>query len=87
MNKNRSSVSNAGSYADIGAYWDEHDLAEQWSATEPAAFEVGSLESTVYGRLERTLAEQLRRVAEARGVSPETLLNLWVQQHVADNAP
>ena len=29
-----------GSYAEIGQYWDEHDLGEVWDRTEPADFEV-----------------------------------------------
>jgi len=45
-------------------------------------FEVDLRSSSIYFPLERTLAEQLRLAADAQGVSPETLLNLWVQERM-----
>jgi hypothetical protein len=38
----------------------------------------------VYFPLERQPAQQLRTAAEAHGVSPETLLNLWVKERVGE---
>lgn len=40
MAEDRSSLSNASSYAEIGEYWDSHDLAEHWDQTHEVAFEV-----------------------------------------------
>jgi CopG antitoxin of type II toxin-antitoxin system len=82
MAKNKSSISNASSYTEIGEYWDTHDLADHWEQTHEVNFDV-SLESAVlYFALEKTLAEKLRAAAKNHGVSPETLLNVWVQEHV-----
>jgi len=40
MAENKSSVSKAGSYQEIGEYWDSHDLDEIWDETEEVDFEV-----------------------------------------------
>jgi len=83
MPENKSSVSNASSYAEIGAYWDSHDLADRWDETHEVNFDVNLESSVMYFAVEKTLAEKLRAAAKTHGVSPETLLNVWVQEHVA----
>lgn len=84
MSENRTPISNASSYVAIGEYWDDHDLSGHWEQTSPAEFEVDLRSSSIYFPLERSLAEQLRMTADARGVSPETLLNLWVQERMGE---
>ena len=34
MKRNRSSISKARSYAEIGEYWDTHDLSNVWGRDE-----------------------------------------------------
>jgi Protein of unknown function (DUF3680). len=82
MSKSRTPLSGAESYAEIGEYWDQHDLADQWERTEPVEFEVDVRGSSVYFPLERSLADQLRSAAEVHGVSAETLLNLWIREQM-----
>jgi hypothetical protein len=84
MRESKTPISGASSYAEIGAYWDDHDLSEHWDETRPAEFEVDLRSSSIYFALQRKLAERLRAAADAQGVSPETLLNLWVQERVGD---
>jgi len=84
MSESKTSISGASSYAEIGEYWDNHDLSDHWEQTTPAEFEVDIRSSSIYFPLQRSLAEQLRRAAEAQGVSSETLLNLWVQERVIE---
>jgi hypothetical protein len=83
MAENKSSISNAASYAEIGEYWDTHDLADHWDETHEVSFDVSLESSVMYFAVEKTLAAKLRNAARNRGVSPETLLNVWVQEHVA----
>jgi hypothetical protein len=45
MAKNRSSISNAATYGNIGEYWDTHDLDDHWDETYEVNFEV-SLDPT-----------------------------------------
>ena len=84
MSESKTPTSGASSCVQIGEYWDNHDLNDHWEQTNPAEFEVDIRSSAIYFPLQRSLAEQLRAAAEAHGVSPETLLNLWVQERVAD---
>jgi hypothetical protein len=83
MAENRSSISNAASPAEIGEYWDSHDLADHWEQTHEVEFEVSLESSVMYFAVEKSLAAKLRAAAKSHGVSPETLLNVWVQEHVA----
>ncbi len=78
MSKGNSSVSKGDSYMGIGDYWDNHDLADHWEQTHPVDFEVDVRSNVTYYPLEATLSTQMRSLAERRGVSAETLLNLWV---------
>lgn len=84
MSESKTPISGASSYVAIGEYWDDHDLDDHWEQTSPAEFEVSLRSSSIYFPLERSLAEQLRVAADAQGVSPETLLNLWVQERMVE---
>jgi len=85
MAENKTSISQASSYAEIGEYWDKHDLAEHWDATQEAEFSVDLQSSVIYFAVEKNLAEKLREAAKLHGVSPDTLLNVWLQEHVASD--
>lgn len=87
MSEGRSHISRARSYREIGEFWDTHDLGEYWEQTEPAEFEVDIRSSTIYYPVEANLAARLRSLAEQRGISAETLLNLWIQEKIAAEAP
>jgi hypothetical protein len=84
MAENKSSLSGSRSYQELGEYWDTHSLADHWDQTSPAEFEVDVKSSTLYFPVDRFLAERLREMASAHGVSAETLLNLWLQERVTD---
>ena len=80
MDENKSSISEAQSYQEIGEFWDTHDVTDYWEQTKPVEFEV-NLESDVrLVALEPTLATKINKVAWEKGISLETLLNLWVRE-------
>jgi len=82
MGKNRSSISKARSYQEIGEFWDTHDLSDYWDQTKPAEFEVDIKSEAIYYPVEPNLSAQIASIARRRGISPETLLNLWLQERV-----
>ena len=82
----QSAVSQASSYREIGDFWDTHDLADYWDQTEPVDFEVDIEAEVTYYALDRELSQMLSEVAEERGASAETLLNLWVQEKLWKDA-
>jgi hypothetical protein len=78
----RSSVSKARTYAEIGDFWDEHDLSDYWGKTRSVRADVDlESEESLY-RVEKELSETIRRTAKQRGVSPHTLVNMWLQEKV-----
>lgn len=80
MKKDKSSISKAQSYREMGEFWDTHDLSDYWDQTHPVEFEIDIQSEIMYYPLEVTLSDKMRSFAEQRGVSPETLINLWVQE-------
>jgi len=87
MSENRSSISNARSYSEIGEFWDEHDLGDFEERTYSVEFDVrAQAPSKVYVPLERDLAELLRNAAASEGVSTETLLNNWLKETIVQKS-
>jgi hypothetical protein len=84
MKKNKSSISKAKTYKEIGEFWDANDLTDFWEQTQPVEFEVEIESQTTYFPVEANLSTKLAAVAKRRGVSPETLLNLWIQEKTAE---
>lgn len=84
MKRSKSSVSKARFYKEIGEFWDTHDLSEYWQQTRPVKFEVDIQSEITYYPLESSLSAKIRSIAKQRGVSPETLLNLWVQEKLQE---
>ena len=84
MKKNKSTISHAESYREIGEFWDENDLSDFWEQTEPVEFEVEITSKKRYFPVEVNLSERISDIAANRGVSPETLLNLWLQERVSE---
>ena len=82
MAENKSSISEANSYGQVGDYWDAHDLSEVWDKTEEAKFEVDLQSDVFYYAVETSLSSKLHSIAETKGVSAETLVNLWLQEKI-----
>jgi hypothetical protein len=75
-----SSVSRADSLEKIGEFWDQHDFTDFDDAAAP------DVELTVRCGipLEADLLARLEQQAARRGVSAETLVNLWLQEKLAE---
>lgn len=82
MAENKSSISEKDSYQEIGEYWDANDLSKVWEKTEAADFEVALESDIFYYAVEPSLSSKLHAIAEKRGISTETLVNLWLQEKV-----
>ena len=84
MRRNTSSISKSSSYADIGDFWDTHDLTDFVGQTSEASFEVDLKSRTIYYALDSELSSRVARAAQSRGVAAETLLNLWVLEKLQE---
>jgi len=83
MRKSKSSISNAPSYEEIGEFWDSHDLSDYWDRTKPVEFDIDISSEVTYYPVEADLSERIASsIAKRKGVSAETILNLWLQERV-----
>jgi len=64
-------------------FWDTHSLTDYLDEFREAKDVKIDLDSRRL-RLENELAKKIGRIARQRGVSSETLMNLWLQQKLAE---
>ncbi|MGQ9585844.1 MAG: CopG family antitoxin [Anaerolineae bacterium] len=86
MTGGKSTISKAGSYKAIGEFWDSHDLADYWDEVQPIEAEVEIQDEVTYYPVDLVLSGKIRSAARRRGVPPHTLLNLWLQEKVREDA-
>ncbi len=67
---------------EIIAFWDTHSTADYEDEMEDVDFEMDLQTETYVVRLIPELANIIGRSAKARGVSTETLVNLWLAEKV-----
>lgn len=79
------SISKARTLEEIAEFWDTHSLDDYWDQTHEVEFEVRALrrrrvtlDPDIYARLEAQ--------AQVRGLSPETLVNLWLAERLQEPA-
>jgi hypothetical protein len=65
-------------------YFDTHDLGDELEAMPEVEFKIDLSDHRSYFRLEHDLSGKVQQIARQRGVSAETLLNLWVQEKAAE---
>ena len=65
---------------EVAEFWDTHDLADYWDLTEAVDFEVDLQQRRYLVSLDPELAEELAAEAHKRGLSTETLINLWLSE-------
>lgn len=84
MRKHKSSVSVATSYKEIGVFWNTHDLSDFWDKTKAASFEVDIESEVTYYAVDKTFSERIQAIAQRRGVTADTLINLWMQEKLRE---
>jgi hypothetical protein len=80
----RTPISRARSYREIAEFWDTHDLSDFWDQTRAARFEVDIQSEVTYYAVDRKLSAKIQSVARKRGVSADTLVNLWMQEKLLE---
>jgi hypothetical protein len=71
------------SIEEAAEFWDSHDLADYWDVTSEAHFDVDIRRRVFLTALEPELAKKLVACARERGVSTETLINVWLTEKLA----
>jgi len=78
-NKKQSSISKADTIEKMGEYWDVHDFSEHDTDAPDVEFMV-----VCAVPVEVELFSQVEQQAHLRGVSVETLVNMWLQQKLIE---
>ncbi len=76
-----------GSLEAIANFWDTHSLADYWDQTEPAEFEFDPNARHHYlVAVDPELLLRVQQVARRKGLQTESLINLWLLQHLQEAA-
>jgi hypothetical protein len=74
------------SIKEAAEFWDTHDLTDYWDLTEDVNFEVDLQRRRYLVSLDPDLAKKLSEEAHVRGLSTETLVNLWLSDKLKEVA-
>jgi hypothetical protein len=69
------------SIEEAAEFWDTHSLADYEDLTEEVEAEIRLVRN--HFRVDRELARRISQIARRRGISSETLVNLWLQEKVS----
>ncbi|NJN54902.1 MAG: hypothetical protein HC804_09185 [Anaerolineae bacterium] len=83
--RQQTTISQAETIEEIAEFWDTHSVSDYWEQTHEVAIEVRAqkrrritLDPDVYDKLEMQ--------ARARGLLPETLVNLWLGERLQQSS-
>ena len=83
MDENKlSSISQSNSLEGMGEFWDSHNFTEFDTDAPDVEFDISCAVP-----IEPDLFSAVEKQAQARGVSVETLINLWLQQKLLEATP
>lgn len=77
------SVSGSRNLEEISDFWDTHSLDDYWDQTQDVTFEVRARQRRRV-TLDPDLYTRVAAQAQERGISLETLVNLWLVERLAD---
>ena len=85
-NKQREPIPEFETLEEIAEFWDTHSTADYFDRTKEVHFKVNLDRERLPIYLLPELLEQLESQAQARGVSVETLANMWLVEKVHEAA-
>jgi hypothetical protein len=78
-------ISNAATIEEISDYWDVQSLSDHWDETRMVSSEIRAARRCRV-TIDRRIFAQLEAEARARGVTPDTLANLWIAGHLRNRS-
>ena len=75
-----SSVSQSRSIKEMAEFWDTHDATDYDDQTHEVTIEFDLETRHHYIAVDPELLARLRKLAQARGITLESLANLWLQE-------
>jgi len=80
---NKPKLPKIDSVPELARFWDTHDLTDFEGELEEVADPVFVRGATIRVPLEKSEAEAVEQMAQAKGVSREDLIRSWVQQKIS----
>nr|VFK54841.1 MAG: CopG antitoxin of type II toxin-antitoxin system [Candidatus Kentron sp. TUN]VFK59928.1 MAG: CopG antitoxin of type II toxin-antitoxin system [Candidatus Kentron sp. TUN] len=77
----KTTISNATDYREIGEFWDAHDATE-YGGQKPAEFHIDIRSHRHYFAIDGQLCLKIRQIANQRGISEEVFLNTIVREKI-----
>jgi hypothetical protein len=77
----RTPISGATTPREIADYWDSHSLDDSWDDGHDASFELRA-QRRHRVTLSPEIHARLNKEAQLRGIATETLVNLWLAEHL-----
>jgi hypothetical protein len=84
--RNRITEEEAKYYEELGEKWAGRDFADYWESSRPVKAEIDIKSQVTYYPVESKLSERLDSAAKESGVSPEVLLNRWLEEKLQDKS-
>lgn len=67
------------------AFWEKHSVAPYWDQLEPVQFKITRpRKKQVSIRFDPNILEQVRAVAEKKGIPYQTLVQMWVAEKLQE---
>jgi hypothetical protein len=79
--KQQTPISKASTYEEVAEFWDTHSLADFWDETEEVEFDIRAKRRRRL-TIDPDVYIQLELQARTRGLSVETLANLWLAERL-----
>lgn len=80
-NTEHTTISKAQTLDEIADFWDARSLSDHWDETHEAHIEVRAKRRRRV-TLDPELYSEIEAQARTRGISPETLVNLWLAERL-----
>ena len=77
-----SSISRSRTLEEMAEFWDAHDAADFDDRTHEVVMEFDLRTRRHYIAIDPDVLNRLRDIAVTRGLSAESLANLWLQEHL-----
>jgi len=84
MKKGLSCISQKGTPEEIGEFWDTHSPEDLDIEERPVDIEFDSLARIASVNVAPEILDKIRRIAREQQMTTQTLVNLWLAQHLAD---
>ena len=79
---NLSNISKSRTLEEMAEFWDTHSTADYDNQTMEVEVEFEPTASLNVVRIEPELMHELWKIAQERQISAQTLINVWLRQHV-----